>query len=281
MGSYHEALRVAEKAARAHGGEASAMRLLLLHFAGLTATELYTSLDEEMPEGARKEFENAVHRHLDDHVPVQYLVGSVWFYGRRFGVDARVLIPRFETEELVANVLIQYDEMFGGRPASLVDVGTGSGCLATTLALEEPHLKVAATDISDLALEVARGNAEALGADVEFLQGDMLQPLHGRTYDILVSNPPYIPSGEPLPPVIAGQEPDLALYGGEDGLKYHRILLAGASAILNPRSFLAFEHGYDKAEELRSIAAFHFPHARIYTLADMQGRDRMTFIVNE
>jgi release factor glutamine methyltransferase len=281
MATFQEVLRSAEKRARALHAEASAVKLLLSHFAGLTATELYTSLDREMPEENRIRFETAVRSHIEDHVPVQYLMGYVNFYGHKFLVDDRVLIPRFETEELVANVLVQYDELFAGSAAALVDVGTGSGCLAVTLALEEPRLSVTATDISDAALAVAKDNAKHLGAEVAFLAGDMLAPLAGRRFDILVSNPPYIPAGEPLAEVIQGHEPDVALFGGDDGLKYYRIILAGAKAILNPRSFLAFEHGYDKAAELRAIAATHFPKAKIYTLADMQGKDRMTFIVNQ
>jgi release factor glutamine methyltransferase len=279
MATYQAILRAAEKRARALGSEASAVKLLLLHFGHLTPTELYTSLDRDMPETNRIAFEAAVKQHFEAHVPVQYLIGSVNFYGYRFLVDDRVLIPRFETEELVANVLVQYDATFGGKQASLVDVGTGSGCLAVTLAKEEPNLAVTATDISADALAVAKENAANNGAAVAFLAGDMLAPLQGMKFDILVSNPPYIPEGEPLAAVIAEHEPDVALYGGNDGL--YRIILAGAAALLNPRSFIAFEHGYDKAAELRAIAKIHFPSARIYTLADMQGRDRMTFICNE
>ncbi len=280
MATYREILRAAEKRARAHRVEASAVKLLFGHFARLTASELYTSLEREMPEPDRVRFEQAVTDHLEENIPVQYLIGSVYFYGYRFLVDDRVLIPRFETEELVANILVYYDELFAGQPASLVDVGTGSGCLAVTLALEEPQLQVTATDISSLALAVANDNARNLGANVEFLLGDMLGPLAGRKFDILISNPPYIPVGETLEKVITGHEPDLALYGGDDGLKFHRIILAGAAAILNPRSFIAFEHGFDKAEELRAIARLHFPAADVFTLRDMQGRDRMTFILN-
>jgi len=280
LATYQEILKNAERLAHQKRVEASAMKLLLLHFAGLTPTELYTSLDRTMPEANRLAFETAVKRHVEDHVPVQYLVGHVWFYGYRFLVDDRVLIPRFETEELVANVLIQYDETFGKAPVDLVDVGTGSGCLAIALAMEEPLFNVTATDISDAALAVAKENAAAIGANVSFLPGDMLKPLQGRKFDIIVSNPPYIPAGETLADVIVGHEPDVALYGGDDGLKFYRIILAGASAILKPKSLIAFEHGYDKAAELRQIALIHFPFARVYTLADLQGRDRMTFIVN-
>ncbi len=280
MATFREILKTAEKRARVHRVEAAAVKLLFGHFARLSPTELYTSLEREMPETDRQAFEQAVTDHLEKNVPVQYIIGYVYFYGYRFLVDDRVLIPRFETEELVANILMYYDELFGGQKASLVDVGTGSGCLAVTLALEEANLRVTATDISPEALAVANDNARNLGATVEFLSGDMLTPLAGRKFDILVSNPPYIPVGEPLEKVIAGHEPDIALFGGDDGLKFYRIILAGAAAILEPRSIIAFEHGFDKAEELRAIATSYFPAADVFTLRDMQGRDRMTFILN-
>ncbi|MFH0993658.1 MAG: peptide chain release factor N(5)-glutamine methyltransferase [bacterium] len=280
MATFHEVLKTAEKRARAHRVEAAAVKLLFSHFAKLTPTELYTSLAAEMTEADRLAFEQAVTDHLENNVPVQYIIGYVYFYGHRFLVDDRVLIPRFETEELVANILMYYDELFAGQPATLVDVGTGSGCLAVTLALEEANLQVTATDISPEALTVATDNARNLGARVEFLSGDMLAPLVGRTFDILVSNPPYIPVGESLEKVITGHEPDIALYGGDDGLKFYRIILAGAAMILKTRSIIAFEHGFDKAEELRAIATANFPKADVFTIRDMQGRDRMTFILN-
>jgi release factor glutamine methyltransferase len=279
--TYSEVLKAGEKIARSKGMEASGVKLLMMHFSHLTPTKLYLSIDDSMPEEFRLEFLKAVDQYVNHHRPVQYLMGYVSFYGYDFTVNDSVLIPRFETEELVANVLIQYDKLFKGQTAKLVDVGTGSGCLAVSLAMEEPHLEVTATDISPEALEVAKGNAERIGAKVEFIQGDMLLPLQGRKFDILVSNPPYIPDNETVAEIIKDYEPNIALFGGSDGLKFYRIILSQASSILNDKFIMGFEHGYDKAEEIRTMAKSIYPNAEIFTIQDLSKRDRMTFIVNK
>jgi len=281
MSSYQDVLKTHEKLARTHHLEASAIKLLMLHFAGLEPTELYLSMDKTMPDEKRLAFEKAVNAYVFEQIPVQYLIGYVYFYGYKFIVDDRVLIPRFETEELVANVLVYYDEVFDSKPIKLVDVGTGSGCLAIALKMEEPAFDTYATDISEDALAVAKTNALNIGASVQLLRGDMLEPLKGMKFDILVSNPPYIPSGEIVEQIIIKNEPKVALFGGEDGLKFYQIILANAKTILNDRSMIAFEHGYDKAGRIREIAKTYFPNAEIFTLQDMQQKDRMTFILNK
>ena len=281
MPTYQEVLRVAEKLARTNHLESSAIKLLMLHFASLEPTELYLSMDKPMPETAKTVFEKAVHDYVFNHIPVPYLIGYVYFYGYKFIVDDRVLIPRFETEELVANVLIYYDEVFEGKKVKLVDVGTGSGCLSISLTKEEPNFETYATDISFDALEVAKINASNIGANVTFMQGDMLIPLEGMKFDILVSNPPYIPTDEVVDEIILNNEPNIALFGGNDGLKFYEIILSNANKILNPRSIIAFEHAYDKAEQIRNIGKKYFPSADIFTLKDMQNKDRMTFILNK
>jgi release factor glutamine methyltransferase len=281
MPTYSEALRAGEKMARAKGMEASGIKLLLMHFSQLTATQMYLDLDKPMPEANRKAYLEGVDQFVNHHRPVQYIMGYVSFYGYDFTVNDAVLIPRFETEELVANILVQYDEMFPGKKASLVDIGTGSGCLAVTLAKEEPHLSVTATDISEAALAVAKGNASRLGAEVEFIQGDMLKPLQGRKFDILISNPPYIPETETVAEIIRDNEPHVALFGGTDGLKFYRIILSEAKTILNPKFIMGFEHGFDKADEIRALAKTLYPGAEIFTLKDMQKKDRMTFIIHK
>lgn len=281
MPTYQEVLRVAEKLARSNHLEASAIKLLMLHFASLEPTQLYLSMDKPMPEIDKIAFEKAVNDYVFNHIPVQYLIGYVYFYGYKFIVDDRVLIPRFETEELVANVLVYYDEVFNGQKVKLVDVGTGSGCLAISLTKEEPNFETYATDISSLALEVAKANANNIGADITFIQGDMLQPLDGMKFDILVSNPPYIPTDEIVEDIILNNEPKIALFGGNDGMYFYEIILSNASKILNPRSIIAFEHAYDKADQIREIGKHYFPNAEIFTLKDMQNKDRMTFILNK
>ncbi len=281
MITYKEALNQANKMVRKANKEVTATRLLMLHFSNLESKDLYLNYEDAMPEADYQNFMKALSRYLDDNVPVQQIIGYVYFYGYKFIVRNTVLIPRFETEELVANVLMLYDEYFAGQVVDVCDIGTGSGCLAITLKKEETkNFRVVATDISAEALQVARENAKNLEAEVSFIQGDMLEPLKGKRFDILVSNPPYIPNDEEVAEIIYKNEPHVALFGGEDGLKFYKIILSEAKNVLKAKAIIAFEHGYDKKEDLQNLARRYFPTAQIFTLADMQGLDRMTFIVN-
>ncbi|MDD3122434.1 MAG: peptide chain release factor N(5)-glutamine methyltransferase [Candidatus Izemoplasmatales bacterium] len=280
MATYQSALKQAEKLSRANHLEASAAKLLLLHFSKLEPTELYLKFTEEMPEETRLEFEKGLHSYVYDGLPVQYILGYVYFYGYKFLVDKNVLIPRFETEELVANVLIEYDRLFDGKPVKIVDIGTGSGCLAIALKLEEQKFEMYASDISLEALSVAKKNALSLNTQVTFIDGDMLKPFAGMKFDIIVSNPPYIPVSEEVAKIISNNEPHIALYGGDNGLKFYEEILKNAKSILNEKSMIAFEHGFDKANELTVMAKTYFPDAQVFTIKDMQGKDRMTFIIN-
>ncbi len=281
MPSYKEALEKANKLTRKKGKETSATKLLLLHFSDIEPTELYLKYESEMPSESYDNFFAGLHKYLEDNIPAQQIIGYVYFYGYKFIVNDQVLIPRFETEELVVNVLMLYDEYFANQQIDLVDIGTGSGCLAVALKKEEENnFTVTATDISFEALEVARKNAKNNKVVIEFLQGDMLQPLINRKFDIIVSNPPYIPSEEKVDDIIYDNEPHVALFGGVDGLKFYKEILQNAKSIMKPKSIIAFEHGYDKAEKLREIAKNNFPEALVYTIKDMQNLDRMTFIIN-
>jgi release factor glutamine methyltransferase len=279
MPTYQEVLKKAKNFTRKADKEVSAVELLFLHFSGLEPHELYLKFNENMPKAQIEKFEEALGLYLSENKPVQQIIGHVYFYGYKFLVRNTALIPRFETEELVANVLIYYDEYFSGREVDVVDIGTGSGCLAIALAKEESKMKMTATDISEEALFLAKENADNNDIEIRFLLGDMLEPLKGEKFDILVSNPPYIPNSEEVDPIIYDNEPHIALFGGEDGLDYYRLILKGAAKILKEQAIIAFEHAYDKAEELRGIAGNHFPGAKIFTLQDMQKKDRMTFII--
>jgi release factor glutamine methyltransferase len=279
MLTYREVLNINEQYAIDNEKEDSAVKLLLLHFSKLSSTDLLLSLDKEIPVDVYNDFLYGVDRYIAKNIPVQHIIGHEYFYGHKFTVNSDVLIPRFETEELVANVLLYYDEIFNSEPVDVVDVGTGSGCLAITLDLEEEQMNVTATDISEAALKVAKENNDSLGANVSFLQGDMLQPLTGKKFDILVSNPPYIPNDEYVENLVKDNEPSVALFGGEDGLNFYRIILSGASEILNNRYLIAFEHAYNKSKELKKIIKKHLKDVEIIQKKDLQGKDRMTFII--
>ena len=162
----------------------------------------------------------------------------------------------------------------------MIDVGTGSGAIAIALRKEEAHLQVTASDISEQAVAVARKNAADNAADVTFLTGDMLEPFieAGIRCDILVSNPPYIPAHEQMEHSVVDFEPHVALFGGEDGLKFYREIFANAHRVIKEKAILAFEMGYDQGERLRALAKEHFPDARVEIIKDLSGKNRMLFV---
>ncbi len=160
----------------------------------------------------------------------------------------------------------------------LVDIGTGSGCIAVTLSLEESNFNVIASDIDADSLEVAKKNASNLGANVEFRQGNMLEPILGSKFDIIVSNPPYIPVEENVDLLVKDNEPHVALFGGADGLDFYKIIITGSVELIKDKFMIAFEHGFDQGERIRNLAKETYPNAHIFTMKDLQGKERMTFI---
>jgi release factor glutamine methyltransferase len=183
--------------------------------------------------------------------PIAYLTGTREFYGRPFRVSPDVLIPRPDTELLVERALARIPP---GQPVDVLDLGTGSGCIAITLALERPLARVTAADRSAAALTVARRNADILDARVEFLTSDWFHGLAGRRFDLIVSNPPYIAAGDShLAHGDVRFEPLGALAAGEDGLDDLRRLTAAACAHLKPGGALLLEHGYDQADAVQAL----------------------------
>jgi release factor glutamine methyltransferase len=208
---------------------------------GVERTELF--LHPEWPvEGPHvRAFQNLVRRRSVGREPVAYLIGRRGFRHLELDVDARVLVPRPETEFVVEAVLRHAP---GG--ARVVDVGTGSGAIALALKDERPDLQVTGSDLSPDALAVARANGARLGLDVAWVEADLIP---GGAFDVVASNPPYVCDGEPLPPDVAGHEPALALYGGPDGLDVMRRLVAAAA----PR-LLVLEVGAGQAPAVAALA---------------------------
>ena len=279
MASYRQVLREAKERLYAAGQGEQAAQLLMLELAKLEAHNLYMEYDEEVPQDLLEAFEAGIRR-MEQGEPLGHVLGFEWFYGYRFKVNPDVLIPRPETEELVANILAAYDECFDGQDVDVIDVGTGSGAIAIALRKEEAHLQVTASDISEQAVAVARKNAADNAADVTFLTGDMLEPFieAGIRCDILVSNPPYIPVHEQMEHSVVDFEPHVALFGGEDGLKFYREIFANAHRVIKEKAILAFEMGYDQGERLRALAKEHFPDARVEIIKDLSGKNRMLFV---
>ncbi len=280
MASYREVLKKAQgKREAADRGEQAAF-LYLLELTNKEAHNLYMEYDEEMPQTQIDEFEAGVER-LVEGEPLGHVLGFEWFYGYRFKVNEDVLIPRPETEELVAYILAAYDEYFKDTlNVTAVDVGTGSGAIAVALKKEEPNIHILASDISEKACRIAKQNAQDNDVVVEVLCGDMLEPLIERNIkvDILISNPPYIPSDEAMEDSVVNYEPHVALFGGEDGLKFYRIIFEHAKKVLKDKAMMAFEMGYNQKEALSAEARKYFPDAKIEVIKDMSGKNRMLFI---
>ena len=183
--------------------------------------------------------------------PIAYLTGTREFYGRPFQVSPDVLIPRPDTELLVELALARIPL---DQPMAVLDLGTGSGCIAITLALERPLARVTAVDRSAAALAIAQHNADSLNARVEFLTSDWFDALSGRRFDLIVSNPPYIAVADPhLARGDVRFEPLTALAAGQDGLDDLRLLTRSACGHLKPGGTILLEHGYDQAKSIQAL----------------------------
>lgn len=279
--NYRECLFSAKKQMVEKNLSENAAMLLMMEITGKENHDLYVEFEEEISEEILKEFNEKFARLLTGE-PLQHILGYEYFYGHKFIVNEDVLIPRPETEELVANVLAYYDEFFNGQKVDVCDIGTGSGAIAITLKKEEENFTVTASDISEKAVATAKRNAANLEADVNFLVGDMCEPLieNNIKVDILVSNPPYIPVDEEMEHSVKDFEPHVALFGGEDGLKFYRIIFERSKYLLKEKSFMAFEMGYNQKENLTALAKQYFPNSKIEVIKDLSGKNRMLFIFN-
>ncbi len=275
MSSYNDLLNEYKKVFN----DKETLRAFLFELCNEYDIDLYMEKDNEADERVVKRFIEGVDK-LVKNEPLNYVLGYSYFYGYKMIVNENVLIPRFETEELVGLVLSKYDEYFKGQKINLADVGTGSGAIAIALKKEEANLNVCASDISLDALKVARENAKNNDADVTFYQGSMLDPLieNNIKLDILVSNPPYIKQDEVLDPSVKDYEPHVALFGGNDGLKFYRMIFENAHKVLKDKSMMFFEIGYDQKENLSALASSYFKDAHIEVFKDINKKDRMLFI---
>ncbi|MFS0750282.1 peptide chain release factor N(5)-glutamine methyltransferase [Oceanobacillus sp. 1P07AA] len=260
------------------GREPKVAEILLLHHLQITKEQLLMRWRDPIDENTIKAFEKDIFTHVETGVPVQHLTKVEHFYGREFEVNQHVLIPRPETEELVQQVIQQAKTM--DKPLTIVDVGTGSGVIAITLALELPGSRVYATDISEKALSVAKRNADAMQADVTFLQGNFIEPFvdMDQTADIIVSNPPYIPwsQSDELQDTVKNFDPDLALFAESNGLAaYHAILRQMKTMKLSEQSMLAFEIGFDQAATITNMIRQNLPLREVFTIKDINQKDRI------
>lgn len=280
MASFRSELIHAQRRMEEAGYGEQAAQLYLLELSNEHHHDLYMEMDQEMSAELCGQYRSGIERMIGGE-PLGYVLGYEWFYGYRIQVNESVLIPRPETEELLANILAEYDEYFSDQyDVTAVDIGTGSGAIAVALKKEAPGINMIATDISAEAVAVARQNALANEAAVSMLIGDMLEPLYERNLkvDMLISNPPYIPQNEVMEKSVVDFEPHLALFGGDNGLKFYRQIFSQCRRVLKERALLAFEMGWNQKAAMEELVKEFFPHDRYEIRKDMSGKDRMLFI---
>ncbi len=249
--------------------------IILTHILQCTLSEFLVK-KPKLTEAQQKEFD-ACKARREQGEPLQYIIGSWDFYGLEFKVDARVLVPRPETEGLVA-LAIKY---FNGR--DVLDLGTGSGNIAVTLAHIQPYSQVASVDVSMDALAMAMENAQRHGVEsrVEFIHADMEEYLSTctRHFDMVISNPPYVPSGQMASlPTDVKQEPALALDGGADGLDFYRIIINHSPRLLRKGACLIMEFGDGQAGAIKALAEAGMPNSKIEIFKDLAGKERVIAI---
>lgn len=213
---------------------------------------------------------------LNKGIPVQYIVGNVEFYNTIINVNKNVLIPRFETEELVDKT-INYIKKYFKDKVDILDLGTGSGCIAISLA-KNTNSNVDAVDISDDALELAKGNAKLNNVNINFIKQDMAIP-NNKLYDVIISNPPYLRDESEVEEIVRNNEPDLALYAKDDGMYFYKKILENYKNNLNNRFIIAFELGYNQADYLYNYSKELYPNSEVIIDYDLTGYKRFLFII--
>lgn len=254
--------------------EANAIaRIILQEEFGLTLSDVYSGKDIQISEEQNRNLKNIIER-LQNYEPLQYVLGVADFCGLRFDVNPDVLIPRPETAELLEMIFLH----FSSSPMDILDVGSGSGCIAITLAHRWPNSSVVSWDVSEKALQVARSNNQKLGTNVRFEQYDVLQEEdcgHAK-FDLIVSNPPYIKEKErkKMEANVLDWEPDLALFvPDEDPLLFYRAIIQKAIRLLKSHGWLFFEINREHGEEIVSLLE-KYGFLQIELTKDLSGNDR-------
>ena len=266
-----------EEALIAVGEEAESLSFAYRALKNWTFTDFVLALQKEV-EVEDQDLLRSIFEQLKHHIPAQYIIGSAEFCGHVFTVDERVLIPRPETEELVALILEEND----GEALRVLDIGTGSGAIAISLTLARPNWQVQASDVSEEALELAQENAQQLEAILDFKYSDVLDQLEGP-YDLIVSNPPYISHDDVEEEVganVLASEPHLALFADHDGYAIYEKIAQQAPSVLTPEGKIYLEIGYKQGSKVKELFQEAFPNKRIRVLKDQFGQDRMVVVDN-
>lgn len=237
------------------------------------ANYLYDVIKEE--KGSINKFNDGIEEIIKGK-PVQYVVGNVDFYGNIIDVNENVLIPRFETERLVELTIEKIKKM--NKKVTILDIGTGSGCIAITLK-KEIECEVDAIDISDEALKLAKENASKNDVKITFYKSNVLRNV-SKKFDVIISNPPYLSESDEVMDVVKNNEPHIALYAPNDGLYFYEEILKNCIYSIKDKFLLAFEIGYNQKEAITKLANMYLENIKVEAYQDYSGKDRYLFITN-
>ena len=238
----------------------------------------YTFLDADELIKVSKNIEDDYNKLLNNY-PIQYLIGYVNFYGNNINVKENVLIPRFETEDLVDRTIKYSKNLFGNNNIDILDIGTGSGAIAISLN-KELNSNVDACDISDYAIELAKENNKLNNTSVNVIKSDLFSNIN-KKYDIIISNPPYISRDEIIMDKVFEYEPHLALFAEDNGLFYYKRILDDSVNYLKEKFIIAFEIGMTQGEKISEYAKSIFENIIVKIEKDLSNKDRFVFIISE
>ena len=224
------------------------------------------------------EYYNKCLTELSKGRPIQYIIGEVNFYGYPIKVNENVLIPRYETELLVDLTIKKAKNLFPNQKIDILDLGTGSGCIAIALK-KALNANVTALDISKEALEVAARNAKDNNADISFINADMSE-YNNNHYDLIISNPPYIAHDEPIMDIVKKNEPSIALYADNNGLYFYEQIIKNIPYIIKDKYLVCFEIGCTQGESIKKMAETTLKNITVSIEKDYANLDRFVFITN-
>ena len=250
-------------------------KILLAELLNKNPLELLNYLDYKVD----TEFSNkykAELQALKNGKPLQYVIGNINFYGIKYYINENVLIPRFETEELVENT-INYIKKYFNYPVDIIDLGCGSGVIGLTLEKKISTKSVDLIDISPKALEVTKKNIINLNSKANIIENNFLENIN-KKYDVIISNPPYIKTNEQIENIVKENEPHIALYGGIEGLDCYKEILKNINNNLKEKALIAFEIGSTQSQDLIKLINIYLTNIKIILKKDLSGRDRMLFI---
>ncbi len=243
--------------------EIEAVYFLIEEIINISKSELIMKMNQDIESDKEEKLVKAIDEYIYDNKPVQYIIGHTYFYGNKFEVSENVLIPRFDTEVVLEKAIEEIKRTFNDESIRIVDVGTGSGCIAITLFKELNNVIVDAIDISIDALNVAKKNASLLNCDINFIENDMLKGLNFK-YDVIISNPPYIDEIEEIMDLVRNNEPKLALFSADNGLYHYKTIIDQSLVNLKENGIIIFEIPDNKCEKISEYASKYYNDIKVY-----------------